>query len=287
MVSSSKLVLSDGRTFDLNGSCTLGRSASNTVSLDNSHVSRKHAIIQFQGGDQFWIVDLGSSNGTYVNSRRVSRPIALKDGDVIEVGGTRIEFHSEGLAADTDSQSLGSTLLSVARRNCWLMVADIVGSTRMAQELPPEEVPLLTGGWFKTCRDLIEAHGGHMNQYLGDGFFCYWEDTLQSKERILEAMVELARLQESASPPFRVVLHCGMTVLGSVPTMTDVNLHGPTVNFVFRMEKLAAGWSDSRLCSEAALAALGLPSLVERESAVAGFEGRFRFHVPDLAGRLK
>lgn len=282
MVSLSRLVLSDGRAFELHGSCTLGRSGANTVTLDDNHVSRKHAIIQFQGGDEFWMVDLGSSNGTYVNGRRVSRPLALKNGDVIEVGGIRIEFHSEALPADMESLSLGSTLLSVTRRNCWLMVADIEGSTRMAQELPPEEVPLVTGGWFKICRDLIEAHGGHMNQYLGDGFFCYWEDTLEAKHQIREAMSDLSRLQDLASPPFRVVLHFGMTVLGSVPTMTDVNLHGPAVNFVFRMEKLAANWSDSRLCSQAAWEALGIKSLAQRESKVGGYDGVFQFQVPDL-----
>lgn len=282
MVSNSRLILPDDRVVELRGSCSLGRSALNTVELQNNHVSRKHAVIQFQGGDEFWIVDLGSSNGTYVNGRRLLRPVALKDGDVIDVAGSKIVFQSEALPADPDSQSMGSTLLSVARRNCWLMVADIVGSTRMAQELPPEEMPMVTGGWFKKCRDLIEENGGHMNQYLGDGYFCYWEDTLEAKLQILATMRALARLQDESSPPFRVVLHFGMTVLGSVPTMVDMNLHGPTVNFVFRMEKLAGSWGDSRLCSATAWKALGVNSLAHRESEVGGYDGIFHFHVPDL-----
>lgn len=284
MASQTRLILPDGSEVELHGSCTFGRSEMNTVPLANDHVSRKHAVIQFQGENEFWIVDLGSSNGTHVNGRRMSRPLALKDGDVIDMAGSRIEFRSEAEIIEPDSLSLGSTLLSVARRNCWLMVADIVGSTRMAQELPPEEVPLVTGGWFKTCRDLIEIHEGHMNQYLGDGFFCYWEDTLDSKRQILAALRDLARLQEKATPPFRVVLHHGMTVFGSVPTMTEQNLHGPTVNFVFRMEKLAGAWQDSLLCSSDAWKALGVGSLLRRESKVGGYDGVFEFHVPDLKG---
>lgn len=282
MASQTRLILPDGSEFELHGSCTFGRSEMNAVPLANNHVSRKHAVIQFQGENEFWIVDLGSSNGTYVNGRRMSRPLALKDGDVIDMAGSRIEFRSEADTTEPDDPSLGSTLLSVARRNCWLMVADIVGSTRMAQELPPEEVPQVTGGWFKTCRDLIEQHEGHMNQYLGDGFFCYWEDTLDSKRQILAALRDLARLQENASPPFRVVLHHGMTVFGSVPTMTEQNLHGPTVNFVFRMEKIAGAWQDSLLCSGPAWKALGVGSLLRRESQVGGYDGVFDFHVPDL-----
>lgn len=282
MASASQLILPDGRILELHGSCTLGRSAANTVILENAHLSRKHAIIQFQGEEEFWIVDLGSSNGTSVNGRRVSRPIALKNGDVIDMAGSRIEFQSQATSVQANGYSLDSTLLSVARRNCWLMVADIVGSTQMALELPPEEVPLVTGGWFKTCRDLIEEYDGQMNQYLGDGFFCYWDDTLDSKRQVFGALRDLAFLQKSASPPFRVVLHRGMTVFGSVPTMTEQNLHGPNVNFVFRMEKIAGTLRDNILCSEDAWKALGVGSLIQRRSEVIGFEGNFEFHVPDL-----
>ncbi len=94
------------------------------------------------------------------------RDPGLKHGDVIAMAGSRIEFRSEIPAAcgPPDAPAMGSTLLRVTRRICWLMVADIVGSTRMGQELPPEEVPLLTGGWFKTCRKLIEEHSGQMNK---------------------------------------------------------------------------------------------------------------------------
>lgn len=282
MVAASQLILPDGRIYQLLGSCTLGRSAASHVVLENSHLSRQHAIIQFQGEDEFWIVDLGSSNGTYVNGRRLSRPRALKNGDLIDLAGSQIEFRSESTSVHAHGNSLGSTLLSVARRDCWLMVADIIGSTRMAQELSPEELPLVTGGWFKTCRELIEEYEGHMNQYLGDGFFCYWDDNLDSKRQVFGALRDLAFLQKDASPPFRVVLHRGMTVFGSVPTMPEQNLHGPTVNFVFRLEKIAGGLQDNILCSEDAWKALGVGSLIQRRSEVNGFEGNFDFHVPDL-----
>lgn len=284
MPASTRLHLSDGPIFELSGSCPLGRDPENAVVISNQHVSRRHAIIQVQGNAEFWLVDLGSSNGTYVNDRRVSRPLALKDGDVIDMAGSRIEFHSDArsVVGIYDASSIGSTVLRVTRKNCWLMVADIVGSTRMAQELPPEEVPLLTGGWFKACRELIEEHGGQMNKYLGDGFFCYWEDTVDARSRILQALRSLARLQAEAAPPFRVVLHRGITVFGSIPTVAELDLHGPTVNFVFRMEKLAASWGKIRLFSEAAMESFGSPALVIYESEVDGYDGKFKFFVPDI-----
>lgn len=282
MASATQLILPDDRILELHGSCTLGRSEANTVALENVHLSRKHAVIQFQGAEEFWIVDLGSSNGTSVNGRRVSRPLALKNGDVIDMAGSRIEFRSVATSVSTNGDSLDSALLSVARRDCWLMVADIIGSTQMALELSPEEVPLVTGGWFKTCRELIEEYGGQMNQYLGDGFLCYWDDTPDSKGQVFGALRDLVFLQKSASPPFRVVLHRGMAASDSVPAMTDPSVQDPRVNFVFRMEKIAGSFQDNILCSEDAWKALGVGSLIQRRTEVIGFEGVFEFHVPDL-----
>ncbi|MES2924502.1 MAG: FHA domain-containing protein [Verrucomicrobiota bacterium] len=281
MVSLSRLVLPDGLTFELNGPCTVGRSPANTLALANDHISRKHALIQVQGDGECWMVDLGSSNGTYVNGRRVSRPLVLKNGDLIEMAGSRIEFQTEGSTADYETTG-GSTLRDIKRRNCWLMVADIVDSTRMALELPPEEFPQVTGGWFNTCRELIEAHGGHMNQYTGDGFFCYWEDTFDAKSRILDAMRALGQLQVKATPGFRVVVHHGETVFSSVPNTSEQNLHGREVHFAFRMEKLAGAWKDSWLLSDAAFQALGVKSIICRASQVGGYDGIYQFHVPDF-----
>lgn len=283
-----RLILPDGRVHVLKGSCTLGRHVSNDLALPNDHVSRQHALLQWQeqredqGESGFLLVDLGSSNGTYLNDRRVARPVPLKDGDIIEIGGTRIEFRGEGAAAEPDSGTVGSTLIEIRKRNAWLMVADIVGSTRMAQEMPPEEVPRINGAWFKACREAVDAHGGHMNQYLGDGFFCYWEDTLDAKQRIPQLLRHFARQRAESTPDFRVVLHFGITVLGSVPTLSSLNLHGPNVNFVFRMEKLAGSLGEPFLLSEDAVRALGIPLRATHKAELSGYDGGFNFGVPDL-----
>jgi len=282
MVGVSRLLLPDGTVHELRGTCTLGRSARNTLALANEHVSRKHALLQSQGEGEYWMVDLGSSNGTYVNGRRVSRPLALKHGDVIEMAGSRLEFQTDGDSATPYCSSQGPTVPVITKRKCWLMVADIAGSTRMAQELPPEEIPQITGGWFNACLGLIEQHGGHMNQYLGDGYFCYWEEASHVQDQILAALRELAGLQAKASPNFRIVLHYGETVFSGVPTTSEQNLHGQEVHFVFRMEKIAAKFGDTLLCSDAAWRALGTPSLVQRQSEVSGYNGIYQFHVPEL-----
>lgn len=288
MQSPPRLIFPDGRVHELKGSCTLGRHASNDIPLANHHASGQHALVQWQeqredqGGSGFLLVDLGSTNGSYLNDRRIARPVPLKDGDIIDLAGTRIEFRTDGTVSDLPAGSIVSTLIDIRKRNAWLMVADIVGSTRMAQQMPPEEVPRINGSWFKTCREAVDAHGGHMNQYLGDGFFCYWEDTLDARHRIPDLLRLFAKQRAESSPDFRVVLHFGMTVLGSVPTLSSLNLHGPNVNFVFRMEKLAGSLGEPFLLSQEALLALGLPVRASHMAELAGYDGSHTFGVPDL-----
>src|SRR5260370_35297171 len=69
----------------------IGSHPSNDVVLDDTTVSRRHASITRKSGS-CELADLGSTNGTFVNSRRLSTPIALKPGDEIKFGAERFSF---------------------------------------------------------------------------------------------------------------------------------------------------------------------------------------------------
>ena len=68
----------------------LGRSRDAGVRISDVNVSRKHAELR-QEGSSFWMVDLGSTNGTLVNGKRIDRQ-RLRDGDRITLGSTEIVF---------------------------------------------------------------------------------------------------------------------------------------------------------------------------------------------------
>jgi len=70
----------------------IGRDPQNDVVLDDRRVSRKHAEIRLRLG-RYTLYDLQSTNGTYVNGRRVAEKV-LDDGDKISVGGLELLFHS-------------------------------------------------------------------------------------------------------------------------------------------------------------------------------------------------
>ena len=69
----------------------IGRAAGCAVSIaDDTFVSHLHARI-FMRGSQFWVEDLGSTNGSFVNSRKLTAPVPLRHGDRIQIGRTILQ----------------------------------------------------------------------------------------------------------------------------------------------------------------------------------------------------
>lgn len=75
-----------GVTFPLEGDqLIIGRDASNSITINDAEISRKHSRLSFQGG-KYVLEDLGSTNGTFVNGQRLAGPVVLKPGDVVSLG---------------------------------------------------------------------------------------------------------------------------------------------------------------------------------------------------------
>jgi hypothetical protein len=81
-----------GQMFELRGEVRLGRSRANAVALTDGKVSRNHARLD-PVRKTYILTDLGSANGTYVNGVRITQPVRLRDGDMVQVGDTQLVFH--------------------------------------------------------------------------------------------------------------------------------------------------------------------------------------------------
>ena len=79
------------RTRPLDGSTTLGRGVECELRLDDTYVSQQHARI-FDRGGNWYVEDLGSTNGTFVNEQKLVAPAMLTPGDKIRVGTTIVEL---------------------------------------------------------------------------------------------------------------------------------------------------------------------------------------------------
>jgi len=79
-----------GQTYPLGDELTVGRAAGCQITLDDNYASQIHARIFTRDG-QLYVEDLGSTNGTYLNRRKVSAPMVVSGGDRIQIGSTVME----------------------------------------------------------------------------------------------------------------------------------------------------------------------------------------------------
>ncbi|MCI0744125.1 MAG: adenylate/guanylate cyclase domain-containing protein [Verrucomicrobia subdivision 3 bacterium] len=271
---------SAGQQVPLRGSCFFGRAAGNTVVLADDKVSRRHAMVHTQGEHEFWLVDLGSANGTYLNGRRLTQPCRLSDRDQIRIGSHSFSFHNPKTTRPTSLEHAEKTIQEIKTLPCWLLVADIESSTQFTQRLPPEEAPRITGRWLSDCKQVIDDNAGAINKFLGDGFLAYWHAGEEAAPSVAKALKALHRMQDQAVPRFRVVLHHGKVFVGGGGSMGEESLMGNEVNFVFRMEKMAGAAGAPRLMSAPAEALMKTHVKIGQElrQTLPSFEGEFSFY---------
>jgi pSer/pThr/pTyr-binding forkhead associated (FHA) protein len=115
----------------------IGRGAGADVRLPHLTVSETHAVLQLQG-DEYCIVDSGSTNGTRVNGKRLvpSRPKPLQDGDRIQVGRYLLSVHT---AAAVAASSTTERTAELARR----LVRQVLDPAQ--PEIGPPELRIVNG----------------------------------------------------------------------------------------------------------------------------------------------
>ncbi|MDB6146927.1 MAG: hypothetical protein JWO45_591 [Spartobacteria bacterium] len=274
------LEAADGKRHELRGSCSLGRTAANTVVLESQKVSRRHAVIHLQNIGEFWVIDFGSSNGTFVNKRRIHHPVRLNDGDQIAIGDQPFTFCQSTIISDEYRTMVTQrTVREVQNIPCWLLVADICNFTPLSRSMESAGLDVLVGSWLSACKEIIERHHGNINKYLGDGFLAYCPEGATTPEEIATTIAEIKELQQKGKPEFRTVLHFGSVGMGGIASMGEESLIGQEVNLIFRLEKLAGSLGESCGISDAAHAKLGplLPVRPLGEHELKGFEGKCAF----------
>jgi pSer/pThr/pTyr-binding forkhead associated (FHA) protein len=79
------------RTVKLSASMTVGRAPECELRLDDTYTSQQHARL-FAKNNSWFVEDLGSTNGTFVNEQKLAAPAMLQPGDKVRVGQTIMEL---------------------------------------------------------------------------------------------------------------------------------------------------------------------------------------------------
>jgi adenylate cyclase len=274
------LEAANGTRHPIQGSCSLGRTAANRIVLDSPKVSRRHALIHLQNIGELWLIDFGSSNGTFLNKRRIHHPVRLSDGDQITIGDQVLTLRQPlGISEEYKSDLVQRTLREIENIPCWLLVADIRGFTPLSRRMQSEDLDVLLGAWIFTSKEIIENQHGIINKYLGDGFLAYWPEAATTPKEIVAVISALKELQRQKWPEFRFVVHFGAVAIGGVASMGEESLMGGELNLIFRLEKLASSLGEPCALSEAAHTKLRelVPVRALGEFELKGFETKCAF----------
>lgn len=276
----------EGEIIPLTSPFNIGRSSKCSYVIQETKVSREHTLFQFNQTEQRWLIsDLGSTNGTYLNGVRIVKPEVLSKGDEIRIGDLRFLFQEDHVVIDrplTQTSASEDTLIAVEAAPCWLLVADIQGSTRLSQELPQRELSAKIRTWAKECERLIRRYRGVVNEFMGDGLLAFWRAVPEVPENVAALLKEFHGLESKSGLPFRVILHQGTVEIGGGMTSGVEKLAGKEINFIFKMEKAAGGFGGKITLTQSACEPLH-PLLACRdlgEFELAGFEGRHKLFAP-------
>jgi DNA-binding CsgD family transcriptional regulator len=124
----SELETPNGERIAVHASpCLIGRAHDARIRLPLPDVSRRHAVLTAAAGE-WWLMDVGSKDGTWLNGRRLIRAEKVVQGDVIGLGGMRLTFHT-GLDPEADLAIRYSHLESTHPGEAeWLVTSGVLAS---------------------------------------------------------------------------------------------------------------------------------------------------------------
>ncbi len=246
------------RRLPLTGSTcwTIGRSEDNNFVLPDRWISRNHAMLQSMETGEFYLIDLGSRNGSFVNGRRVSIPVTLNNGDHLTFGQTELEFFCPTLnpsfdSVPMDSKEFTATATLHVRRLISVLVVDIRDFTGLTRQLDEKILSEVIGTWFRHAGDIIREYGSWVDKYIGDAVMAIWIHGTQgvSNDEMIKVFRAASALHKMTSDlynlyplpfPLRIGagINTGYAMVGNTGSgdRPDYTALGDTVNAAFRLE---------------------------------------------------
>jgi hypothetical protein len=126
----------------------IGRASACDLPVQAQNISREHCVVVRRGED-WWLEDLGSANGTRINADKVTVPRKLAEKDIIKAGAVRLTFHAGEMAAAAAIEVAGSEVVQADDHE-----GDAVGDP--SRDTPDRAIAcVVCGGWYSV------AHRGH------------------------------------------------------------------------------------------------------------------------------
>lgn len=270
------------KTWPLTGKKTfrLGRASGNDIVLDNTWVSRQHAMLQIEENGTVNAMDMGSANGTLINGHRIYTPTPLRSGDLLQIGGKstltflqnyRIEQPTVGLGDDEEEK----TVAFMTKTKVTVLICDIRKFTSLSEMIGDQKISDIVKAWSRNIGSIVESHGGRIDKFIGDAVMVLWVEGASLSRTVHQALAcalqiaaMTAKLGEKVGNlpwPLAIggALNTGEAVIGNVGVdgNRDHTVIGDAVNVAFRLEGLTSTLAKDILIGDDTAALLDQPLL--------------------------
>jgi adenylate cyclase len=240
-----------------NTSISIGRGQDNDLIIADTTVSRNHAILK-QIGKNYYIIDSGSSNGTFKDGKRVHSPVMLENKSLIQCGNGQIVFYENKLEDNADDEMTMISFDSNIVVKSIIVVADIKGYTSFSESTEIRKVSKFMSQWFSQITACIEEHNGYLDSFIGDCVYARWDmddknqdlvsDILQVSKTLNNITVKLSsEIADNSILNLGVGIHIGDVIVGAISNNTGL---GDAVNTAFRLESQTRKLDTDILLSE-------------------------------------
>lgn len=218
--------------------------------LDSRSVSRLHALIQKRDNGDLAVVDLGSRNGSFLNSRRVSVPMVLHHEDKLVFGDQQLEFRSYSRAAvpasevETTTRNAPTTSLHTHSLTT-IVVVDIRDFTPLARSVSEAVLAQTIGTWFLRVGQIAQGLGSWAQKFIGDCMMAVWvhdnpalldADLRHALESVSRINAVTAEIHKTLPLPGPLHIGAGINTGPAIVGGSDYTALGDTVNAAFRLE---------------------------------------------------
>lgn len=251
----------------------LGRANTNDIVLDNTWVSRQHAMLQIEENGTVNAIDMGSANGTMVNGHRIYAPTPLRSGDLIQIGGkSTLTFLQDycTLPSSNPIDDEEQTIAFMTKTKVTVLICDIRRFTSLSEKIGDQKISDIIKAWSKQTNSLVQKYGGRVDKFIGDAVMALWIGSTNSREnvnQVLTCALQIAAMTTKLGErigdlpwPLAIgaAINTGEAVIGNIGVdgNRDHTVIGDAVNVAFRLEGLTSTLGNDLLLGDETASAL-------------------------------
>jgi pSer/pThr/pTyr-binding forkhead associated (FHA) protein len=281
--SKASLIRDSGEAILLEASYLIGRSVQCDLILTDSKISRTHISIIPDKLGNWWLMDLGSTNGTFINYKKISQPYILKNLDRIGIGDEQFSVLIE--KDDTAEKIINPPILEseekISSEPYYFLSIQVSGCYRIAKEYEEEEeITKIIKVWQKGLEKIINKSRGEIAMISRTGLMAVWEEKDIKAADLFEVIQEIQKDNVTAEFQYRISVHQGRMKIGENADNGYERLIGEDIQFCYQMSQSLLDFGNRVFYSSSVAKSLtGYHLKLFGELPLLGIQGSHQFFI--------